>query len=268
MVVVKKHLIYVIISLLGLILLITGSMMYSSHSDRIESGIYFRRIYGFLGMRSDNSSVLELKAFNVGKQNTDFLMDTNHLSFGMEGIDVTHIHIENLNTFREVDYLHIIINIDMHIESAQITHLVSPTETFEIGIINLLRVNNSQIITSHAVRDIFVFDNLYSLGLGELNSQSFEIKKVMFQHDKIKKYDLELELPISYTSQTALTVNIIIDFEIHTFDIFVLRPVLSINLINHDEEHFFTPMLATKHELGMNYFEIKEYISHVKTERS
>lgn len=267
--IVKRNLKYLVVSTIALVLIVAGLIIFFlNRDDAIDSGIYFRRTYGFLGMSSDHSSILQLVAFNVGNQDLDFLTDIENISFGVEGIVITEIQVQHNQSLREVEYIDIIMNIQMYVPEAQLTHLVSPEGNFEIGLINLQQVDNSNAITRHGVMDVFQEGGLYALEIRNTNTLPIEIKELIFYHHKINNYEMEFELPITLGADMSMLMEMRLDFDIANFDIFELRPVISFRLPGQDEDSFFVPMMSTRHVKSMNYFEIKEYITNVKTSRS
>ena len=263
--VINNNIKYIIAVSVALVFILIGIGIYQSSGDNmIEPNIYFRKQYGYLGMKSDDLNTIQFSAFNVGNQDVAFLEDSDTLNFGIEGIEVISAEISHGTVLREVEYIALTVTIKMHITSINLTKLISSDGVYEIGSINIEVVESSNAIVDHGVNSLFVEDGLFTLSLGNRNEFSIIINDFTFHHERIYDYELENnEFPIIYSAETVLMINMWISFNIDTFDIFVLRPVLRFSLIDQEgEEVYFVPLIPTKYEVPMNYSEIKEYIEN------
>lgn len=260
----KRNYKYIFIMTFALLLMLIGINIYIRTSGaEIEHGIHFRYTHGFKGMRAGEANILQLTAFNVGNQDVDFLEDSENLCFNVEGIDIVDVQISHSGRIREVEMIALILELEMHIDTVQITQLMTKEGMFQIGSINLKKVLNSDAIRHHGVSTNFVLDTLFTLSLGYTNTQSFEIEKLIFNHSKIYNYEIHGNVfPINYTAGDTLMINMSFIFDKNPFDIFVLRPVLKFMLEGDVEYSFFVPLIPTILEVPMNYFDIREYINN------
>jgi len=256
--------------ILAIAIIAVGAFTLSAcNNDSVGAGIYFRRLHGFIGVAHFGGGIT-LMAFNIGNQDIDFLEDSDNLSFGIDGVNITNAEIRLIHAISHngnptnSEYFILDLAIEMQVGTAQITHLKTSEGAFEIGSINLRQEYRTDAITSHAMLGNAVSDDgiyFFLLTLGEANTQSFEIKELIFNHDKIYSYDLEdIVFPISYVAGTRLEFPIWLTFDKNRFDQFVLNPILRIVLEGQEEYSFFIPLMATMHGAGMTYLDIKEYI--------
>jgi len=238
----------------------------------IEAGIYFRRQHGFLGIMQYGGAV-NLAAFNIDNQDITFFEDYDNLSFGIEGINIIETEIRfvhaltNGGNSTNVEYFVLDIFFEMSIATAQLTHLKTSNGIFEIGSINLQQEYVTDTIISHGTNTRFVGTDdiyLYLLTLSDGNTQSFDIKELIFYHDNIYSYDLEdIVFPVNYVLGTTLEIFIWLTFDMNCFDQFVLSPILRIMLDGQEEYSFFIPFLPTMHGVDMTYLDIREYIANL-----
>ena len=257
---------YIITLVLSLALIITGGIIYFTANDQIDAGIYFRRQYGFIGVYEGGTGFINLAAFNVQNHDTNFLLNQGKLSFGIVGVKVTDIQIEDVNQLREVKIIRVNLSIIMEVEHAQISHLVTSEGVFEFGIINLQTVSRSSYIRQHGVNSQLINDGLYMLNLGTENLEVITIKELIFQNDKIVDVELiDIVFPIKYQPGNSLAINLWLTLDLNYFDVFVIRPILRFTVEDQTIDSFFIPMLTTVHQAPMTYEDIRGVIRNVTT---
>jgi len=245
-----------------LILFFFGITLFLLGNKYSSKKIFFRKTYGFIGI-SKNMNNIQLHAFNIKDNNPNPLMNEKDLLFDNNDIIIKKIDVVVNEDIRNIQYLNLLFTIEMKKEKSVIKGLFIKENYYSIGEINLMNADKSQTLSDHGVYNSFITNNIYKIVFGTRNNSVFFVNDVFFENIKIKKKQINTQFPAKYDMKESLEIEMEINFEVDDFDIFIIQPIFKIQMLEK-QETFFIPLMATKSEKSLNYFEMREYIKNAK----
>jgi len=242
--------------IISLLLVILGFIFLTVGARKIKRDIYFRKTFGFLGISNDSRDI-KLPAFNVDNFDLSFIIDQNLISFDDNNVISEKCKIKDSTKIQNIESFALVISVSLKHEKAQISKLYINKKAYDIGLINLEKINNSKSL-SYGVTTSFLDDSLYSIKFID-DGKNFKITELVFYNEKINSFKTNPTLPLIVKSERRnLKVNV--NFNVDEDDVFMLVPIFKGVNLDDNTTFLFVPSFIVEKEKTMDYFEIREYI--------
>lgn len=263
----KTNRIGIAFTLTAVLLTLLGFIAHAK-AGYLREGVYFRQTYGYIGVNESEDIVLDLTFYSLGKEDIVYFEDSRLLDFDNELVVIKDIEIRNIEKTKELDV--VLLRVTLFMSDYGVTSIERirqkdinnrPVKTYDIGNIVIENIELKPLMVSYELAKRFFNQSTYSLNINNSLNETYTIKDVIINHEKIL-YTKEF-LPLSIIPGVDTNLTFELNFVDQNMDVIIVKPLIILNKSGDDQIYSLYIMKETRYDNPMSYEQIMTYIETV-----
>lgn len=242
-----------------------GMRLHAKNENDQMKGIYFRNMYGSVGIAGKNAYSINLEMYSFGNCNLDFLKDPERLVFDNDNVEIDGVSY-NVQK-KEKDLVEYTVRLDISFanggrQDVSALHYLAEDghqENYQIGRISFLNKGHESLYLKHGCDTTINKDQAMYTFLKD-NKTPFVIKNLILADGKGIKYSYKKN--VSFTPGKELDYVLHVEYSGSDQDLFVVQPIFEIQFKGSDQVQYFSTEIPASCGKDLTYTEIKEYVKN------
>ncbi|MFA7376542.1 MAG: hypothetical protein WCZ13_03455 [Acholeplasmataceae bacterium] len=262
----KTNKIGITITLTAVFLTLMGFLLHA-RSGYLEEGVYFRQTYGYIGVSESEDIVLDFTLYSLGTENLTYFDEPTFFDVDNDLVFLKDIEVRSIQRAKDIDVIELRVTLYMSdygvttIERLRQKNINNkPIKSYEIGSIVIENIQAKPLMVSHQVNQRFFDQAEYNMNLDSHLSESYLIKDVIINHEKILFNKEFLPLLVVPGKKTELSFEL--DFKDINYDVIVVKPLIFLSKEGDETSYLLKIYTQTRYDMPLSYQEIISYIEY------
>jgi hypothetical protein len=262
----KTNKIGIAITLTAVFLTLLGFLAHA-RNGYLEEGVYFRQTYGYIGVNESEDIVLDFTLYSLGTENLAYFDEPALFDVDNELVSIKDIEVRSIQRAKDIDVIELRVTLYMSyygvttIERLRQKNMNNkPIKSYEIGNIVIENIQAKPLMVSHQVNQRFFDQAEYNLNLDSHLSETYLIKDVIINHEKIL-FNKEF-LPLSVEPNEETNLKFELKFNDINYDVIIVKPLILLSKDGDETNYLLKLYTQTRYDMPLSYQEIIAYIEY------